>query len=166
MPTAKPRLQVTLTTPQYQLLKRLAELQGTSMSKIVAELFDQVHPVLERVAVVLQAAVRAQVSMKDGLRESTEQAERELRPLVAQALGQLDLLQMDYEAASAPEGASAASPVARMSPPLSNTGGRTTKTSKQASGRRILRRGNIGQKARPLPLKTTVLKHSKGGRAR
>jgi hypothetical protein len=108
MPTAKPRLQVTLTRPQYDLLKRLAKLQGRSASSVVAELFEQVYPVLERVAVVLQAAARAQESAKDGLRLSTEQAERDLRPVVAQALGQLDLLQADFERAAEPARAPAA----------------------------------------------------------
>jgi len=102
MPTAKPRLQVTLTTPQHELLKRLAKLQSRSASSIVAELFEQVFPVLERVAVVLQAAVRAQESAKEGLRSSTEAAERDMRPHLAQALGQLDLLQVEFEAAARP----------------------------------------------------------------
>jgi len=77
------------------------------MSSIVSELFEQVHPVLERVAVVLQAAMRAQESAKQGLRESTEQAEREMRPHIAMALGQLDLLQVDFEKAAAPAAAGA-----------------------------------------------------------
>lgn len=99
MATKKPRVQVTLTTAQHELLLRLAKLQGRSMSSVIAELFEQVHPVLERVAVVLQAAVRAQESMKQGLRESTEQAERDLRPHLAAAMGQLDLLEAQFDVA-------------------------------------------------------------------
>ena len=98
MPTAKPRIQVTLTTAQYELLQRLSKLQHRSMSSIVAELWESIHPVLERVAVVLQAAVRAQDSAKEGLRAATEESERQLRPHVAAALGQLDMLTMDFEA--------------------------------------------------------------------
>jgi hypothetical protein len=92
MPTMNPRIQVTVKPSQYQLLKRLAKLQGRSMSQVLAELFDQIEPVYERVAVVLQAAVRAQDSMKQGLRNATEEAEAEMRPHVARAMGQLDLL--------------------------------------------------------------------------
>jgi hypothetical protein len=92
MPTAKPRIQVTVTNSQYELLKRLAKLQQRSMSAVLSELFDQIEPVYERVAVVLQAAMRAQDSMKDGLRTATESAERELAPMLGAAMGQLDLL--------------------------------------------------------------------------
>ena len=92
MPTTNPRIQVTVKPSQYELLKRLAKLQGRSMSAVVAELFDQLEPVYERIAVVLQAAVRAQASAKEGLRQATEQAEAEMAPHVAQAMGQLDLL--------------------------------------------------------------------------
>jgi hypothetical protein len=102
MPTAKPRVQVTLTLPQHETLRRLAALQKRSMSSVISELFETVLPALERVAVVLQAAVRAQDSQRAGLLASAEQTERDLRPLVAQAMGQLDLLQMDFEAAAPP----------------------------------------------------------------
>jgi len=92
VPTTNPRIQVTMKPSQYELLKRLAKLQGRSMSAVVSELFDQIEPVYERIAVVLQAAVRAQDSAKEGLRQATEQAEAEMAPHVAQAMGQLDLL--------------------------------------------------------------------------
>jgi hypothetical protein len=92
MPTAKPRIQVTVTESQYQLLKRLAQLQHRSMSAVLSEIIDQIEPVYERVAVVLQAAVRAQASMKEGMTQGMEQAEAELAPLVGKAMGQLDLL--------------------------------------------------------------------------
>jgi hypothetical protein len=118
MPTAKPRVQVTLSTPQHELLRRLAKLQKRSMSSVLEELFEQVYPVLERVAVVLQAAVRAQDSAKEGLRQSMEQGERELRPVLAQAMGQLDLLQMDVERAEreATGSARSALPATRRNP--------------------------------------------------
>jgi hypothetical protein len=92
LPTMNPRIQVTMKRSQYELLKRLAKLQGRSMSAVVSELFDQLEPVYERIAVVLQAAVRAQASAKEGLVRATEQAEAEMAPHVAQAMGQLDLL--------------------------------------------------------------------------
>jgi hypothetical protein len=146
MPTAKPRVQVSLSTSQYELLKRLAKLQSRSMSAIVEELLEQVMPVLERVAVVLQAAVRAQDSMKEGLRAATDQAERETRPLLASALGQLDLLQMDFERAAIPaESASAASEPRGSRTPVAVTrgsgfatdGGKARKSPKRGPKRAI-----------------------------
>lgn len=92
MATDKPRIQVTVKPSQYELLKRLAKLQKRSMASILGELLDEIEPVYERVAVVLQAAVRAQSSMNQGFVESAQRAEAELAPLVAQAMGQLDML--------------------------------------------------------------------------
>ncbi len=92
MPTAKPRLQVTVTPKQSDLLRRLSKLQKRSMAAVLAELLETIEPVLERVAVVLEAAVRAQSSALNGLRAATEQAQAEVEPMVMQALGQLDLL--------------------------------------------------------------------------
>ncbi len=97
MPTAKPRIQVSLTTSQYELISRLAKLQHRSRSAIVAEMWESIHPVLERVAVAMQAAARAQASAKASVEKSVALAEESLRPMVAQALGQLDLLTMDLE---------------------------------------------------------------------
>jgi uncharacterized protein (DUF1778 family) len=97
MPTAKPRVQVTVTESQHHLLRRLAKLQGRSMSAVLAELLEEIAPVLERVAVVMQAAERAQASVREGLRTSAEQAEEQVRPLMAQALAQFDWLAQQIE---------------------------------------------------------------------
>lgn len=121
------------------------------MSSVLAELFEQVYPVLERVAVVLQAAARAQESMKEGLRESTAQAERDLRPLLASAFGQLDLLQMDFEAAAKPPTpARAPGGVAALDPRLVTRGSglaggkhKRSKSGKRASGRPISRTSRV-----------------------
>jgi hypothetical protein len=145
MPTTKPRIQVSVKPSQYALLQRLAKLQGRSMASVIGELFDQMEPVYERVAVVLQAAVRAQQSMKDGLRESTEQAERDMAPFLAQAMGQLDLLVQQSEGWSKPEAAadgrtaqpaSAAAPRAPLTPaPVTRGSGLPTHTHKTAPSR-------------------------------
>jgi hypothetical protein len=79
---------------------------------------------------VLQAAARAQESQRQGLIDSTLQAERDLRPHVAAALGQMDMLQMEYEAASRP--AAPRAPEARRAPartpvPVTRGSGRTVK---------------------------------------
>jgi len=102
MPAVNPRVQVTLTSPQHDLLRRLAALQKRSMSAVLSELFETVYPALERVAVVLQAAARAQESQRQGLIESTKQAERDMRPHVAAAMGQMDLLAQEFELAAGP----------------------------------------------------------------
>jgi hypothetical protein len=95
MATKKPRIQVTLKTAEYELVKRLAKLQGRPMSKVLSDLFEEIAPVYERVAVVLQAAQRAQASAHDGMREAAHRAEAEIAPHLAAAIGQFDMLERE-----------------------------------------------------------------------
>lgn len=92
MPTTNPRVNVTLSAQQYELLSRLARAQGRSRSAILLELLELVTPVLERVVVAVEGAVRAQELASTGLRESVERAEAAILPHVQAAMGQLDLL--------------------------------------------------------------------------
>jgi hypothetical protein len=149
MTTKKPRIQVSLTTAQYELLRNLAELQDRSMGSIVSELFDQVHPVLERVAVVLQAAKRAQSSALDGLRQATEDAEAEIAPMVGAAMHQLDLLHV-AATVGGPQGMdarSAAAPPVRTPEPVTRGSGRGVKARTRPA--RAIRRGSESTKRKP-----------------
>jgi uncharacterized protein (DUF1778 family) len=92
MPTLNPRINVTVTPPQYDLLSRLAKHQGKSRAAVLLDLFETVTPVLERVVVALDAAGQVQAQATAGLKRSVESAEQALRPLVATAQGQLDML--------------------------------------------------------------------------
>lgn len=99
MPSAKPRIALVLEQPRYDLLKRLAALQGVSMASVVCEVMETVYPVLERVCVVLEAGKRAQESQKQGMRDAVEKAEADLLPHLYTAINQFDMF-MD-EAAEA-----------------------------------------------------------------
>jgi len=90
MPTRNPRINVTLKPEHYDLISRLSRVQERSRADVLRELFETVLPVLERVVVVSEAAERAQVQAKEGLRESAERAEAAILPHVAEAMGQLD----------------------------------------------------------------------------
>lgn len=92
MPTNNPRLMLTLTPEQYELLSRLAKAQDRSRAAVVMELLETVIPVLERVVVAVEAAQQVQDRARDGLRSSVEAAEAAMLPHVAAAMGQLDLL--------------------------------------------------------------------------
>jgi uncharacterized protein (DUF1778 family) len=59
MPTLKPRIALTLTTSQADLFRRMAELQQTSMAKVVLQLVEQVEPAMREVVVALEAAQAA-----------------------------------------------------------------------------------------------------------
>lgn len=139
MPTAKPRITLTLTEHQHDLLSRLSALQGVSMSSIVVDFLDSVVPVLERVAVVLQQAKDAPESVKKQLRETAEQAERDMLPFASEMMGQLDMLVGLAGAGSQPQAARAtAKPKAsaKVQPPSTNRGVRNPqgKTRKPSTG--------------------------------
>ena len=91
MPSVKPRLALTLPEHRYDLLKRLAALQGVSMASVVTELLEECYPVLERVVVALDAAKTASESAKTGLRESCDKAIEELEPYRDHFIDQFDL---------------------------------------------------------------------------
>lgn len=59
MATKKPRVPILFEVEDYEVVKRLAELQGTSFSKIVAELIHEVVPQLKGVLVALEQAKAA-----------------------------------------------------------------------------------------------------------
>lgn len=112
-----PRVNVTLKPEQYELVSRLAVLQKRSRADVLRDLFETVMPVLERVAVVSEAAVRASNQAKEGLRESVEAAEEAIRPHVLASLAQFDIFAQSLGGAAG-EG-SAGSPARAERPPES-----------------------------------------------
>lgn len=91
MPSKKPRLALTVPEHRYELLKRLASLQGVSMASMVTDLLEECYPVLERVCVMLEAAKHASESAKEGMRESCDKAMAELEPYRDSVNSQFDL---------------------------------------------------------------------------
>lgn len=110
MPTVKPRIQVTFSQERYDLLKRLAALQGVSMSSVVSELIDAVAEPLSGVLALMEAAKRAPEDVKAGLRASVTAAERDFLPIAQQAIDQFDLFRKEMEGAIAERGGDALSP--------------------------------------------------------
>jgi hypothetical protein len=91
MATTKPRITITLEPHRHELLRRLAEYQGVSMSAIVADLVESVSPVLERVCVAIESARKAQEGVRENLVRVAEESERALMPHLEAAIGQLDI---------------------------------------------------------------------------
>lgn len=92
MPTAKPRIAITLPPHTHEVIRRLSELNGQPMSKIVAELVEAVSDPLMRTVALLEAAAAAPKEIKDGLRGTVQQMERELYGAAGYTLGQMDWL--------------------------------------------------------------------------
>lgn len=91
MATEKPRITITLEPEQHAVLRRLAELQGGSMSRIVSEFLGEVTPILSQVADVLELAQRASSDARAKFVRAAEEAEEELRPLAEFTRNQFDL---------------------------------------------------------------------------
>ena len=151
MPTSLPRVQVTLSKPLFATVTRLAELQSRSRSAVISELVDEIHPVLQRVVVVLEAAAHAQSDLKTGLRRSYEQAEAEILPHVEKAMAQFDWLTRDTVtrleggAGQAPRGAPAAPDTSASTPvPVTRGSGwskRPLRPSRRPQGKRSRKTG-------------------------
>lgn len=91
MATSKPRITITLEPEQHEILRRLADLQGTSMSRIVTEFLGEVVPILANVVTTLEAAQRSSSDARAKFVRTAETAEAELRPLAEFARNQFDL---------------------------------------------------------------------------
>lgn len=92
MPTAKPRIAVTLEQSTFEVIARMAALQGVSRGSIVADLLDSVAPSLARTVSLLEAAAAAPKQVQDGLREVVEAAHDDFTALAGDATRQLDML--------------------------------------------------------------------------
>jgi len=92
MPTAKPRIAVTLNQFTFDVIARMAELQSCSRGKVVADLLDSVAPALARTVALLEAAAQAPQQVKDGLRSVVEDTHGELVGIAGDAMKQLDFM--------------------------------------------------------------------------
>ena len=133
MPTEKPRITITLTDHQHQVLSTMAKGQKCSMSSIVVDLLETAIPVLERVTELVAAAQRAPQQALDQLKLSLGRAESDVLGMQDVVMGQLDMLMREAGAAvDVRERAAAvlASPPASATakPPSSNRGVRITPT--------------------------------------
>lgn len=126
MPTAKPRITITLTEHQHFVLSKLSGLQRASMSSIVVDLLDTTLPVFERLVGVLDNAASAPQNVLDELRRSAQTAEAQVVEMGSSISGLLEELvkRASREDSTAPEGRREASREAK--PPTSNRGVRIT----------------------------------------
>lgn len=132
MPTAKPRITITLSTTTHETLSRLSVVSGESMSSIVAQVVDLAVPSLGRLGVVLEQARDAPKEARAGLLSAIDRAERDLLPAMTSSIAQADMFLTDLAAAAgsaAPALAGAPVPVAAVSDPrLVTRGSGTGKT--------------------------------------
>lgn len=95
MPTAKPRLAITLEPEQHEVLARLAALQGRPMSRVVAELVAEFTPILARLVGTMEAAANAQASVRANIRRAVDDAESSILPHAEAVLQQYERFEGD-----------------------------------------------------------------------
>lgn len=110
MPTARPRITITLTERQHELLRSISANSGQSMSSFVTEMLDTGMPMLERMAATMQAIARNHQEQRDRVRQQLDEAQSEMEPLLASLMGQFDLFLATAEQASGPRAEAGASP--------------------------------------------------------
>lgn len=126
MATTKPRITVTLSQRQYDVLRVISECGGQPMSSFIGEVLEQSLPVLERMAESFRKIKAAQDEQKKRIAEELDQAQSEVEPILDQVLGQFDLFLGKIERAvgGAPERTrgSTAAPTTAPSTPVTNRG--------------------------------------------
>lgn len=91
MATTKPRITVTLTERQYEVISAIAKLGGGSMSAFIGEMLESALPTLERMAATFQRVKQAQDQERGRFLASMDRAQSALEPVVMEAVGQFDL---------------------------------------------------------------------------
>lgn len=99
MATLKPRVNVTLEQEDYDVLKRLSELSGTSMSKQIAELVQTVVPVLSQMADNFEKLKQADETIKNRLRISADNGLKQAELIQQKAFELHSEFSNDFQAA-------------------------------------------------------------------
>lgn len=124
MPNLSERVQVMLTPASAATIKRLARLQGRSRSAVVRDFLDEVAPVLDRTANLLELALSAQGKWPKQLVAKLERMQAGLEATALTHMDHMDLLLADGQAHR--KGA-AHGKQRSQSPPMTNRGVTTRK---------------------------------------
>ena len=91
MATQKPRITVTLTQRQHDVLRSISESSGQPMSAFLSEMLEVSMPTIERMAVTFQKIKQAQSVERDKYLQSMDETQTVLEGIAQQAMGQFDL---------------------------------------------------------------------------
>lgn len=139
MPTANPRINVTIPPSLDATVSRLSALTRTSKSQVLRELLEAAEPALQRAVTLMEAAQTAAAAVKHSLARDLDaaqtQAEREAASILAKLDGAAADLVAQAEAvrerrprSASRARAAAPHPVATpQDPPASNRGVKSTR---------------------------------------
>jgi Ribbon-helix-helix protein, copG family len=98
MPTANPRINVTLSPSLDALVGRMARLQRASKSQVLRELLEAAEPALQRAANLMEAASNAASELKASVVRSMEAQQSQAEAALAHHLGYLETVSQDLVA--------------------------------------------------------------------
>ena len=87
MATTKPRITITLSTRQHEVLKSISECSGQPMSGFLNELLDLSLPTLERMAATFQKIKTAQDAQRQKIIAELDVAQTAMEPIVQSMTG-------------------------------------------------------------------------------
>lgn len=138
MATNKPRITLSLEPHVYEVLRRMSEAGGKSMSSSVTGLLDVALPALERMVVVMEAAKAAPEQTMQEVGDMVARAEARVLPAIAALVDQSDLfLAQELERH---RGRAAGGAAARIAAPV---GGSTPVPVTRGSGRQKGRKSGV-----------------------
>lgn len=97
MATQKPRITITITPRQHEVLKAVSAFSGQPMSAFISELLEVSMPTVERMAATFQKLKKAQTIEREKYLHSLEQTQSVMEGLAQQATGQFDLFMTAME---------------------------------------------------------------------
>lgn len=92
MPTLKPRITTTLEESTFQVIDRMAQLQGVSRGAVVSDLLNSVAVPLARTVALLEAARDAPEQVRAGLADVVTGVHDDLLDKAGDSIKQLDML--------------------------------------------------------------------------
>lgn len=123
------RVAVYLSPESYEAVRYLSIASDRSMSSIVSELVDSVHPVIQRTARIVALAKEAQSQQREGLKQAVADAEAQMTPALLEIgmhLGQgLSAIERAARPPSGPRTGPGRARPRRVDPRPSNTGVRS-----------------------------------------
>lgn len=126
MATTKPRITVTLTNRQHEVLRSISENSGQPMSTFISEMLELSLPTLERMASAFQKIKTAQDIQRKKIVAELDEAQAAIEPIVQATVGQFDLFMARVEQAAGvgatAEGTDAPRPPSDAAAPATNRG--------------------------------------------
>lgn len=136
MATTKPRITVTLTEHQHEVLRTMSEASGKSMSAFLSELLELSLPTFEKMAVTFQKLKDVQRFETSRISDALHEANEVLEPLANAAAGQFDMFLGRVEHAAQRPAEAAKSPLTNRG--VTPTGAKSVKAAPAKAGRHVV----------------------------